>query len=423
MAAKTYHIITYGCDANRADSEKIAWLLEHCGFKKTPAKEKAGLLIFNTCSVRQKAEDRVFGRNKEMKTLKEKNPGLKIVLAGCMNHYDKKFLKERLPFVDIFLPIKELPSLPAKLNLKHKSAASRHIQSSRQSNFRAYVPISQGCDNFCSYCIVPFSRGREYSRPAKEIINEVCKLVNNGYKEIWLLGQNVNSYRGGISFAELLLKINEIPGKFWIRFASPHPKDFSDALIKAMKKAEKFPKYINLPVQSGNNQILKKMNRPYTVFQYKSLVKKIRKAMPEISISTDVIVGFPGETKKQFQDTVRLFKEIKFDMAFISEYSPRPKTAAAIAFKDNVPPAEKDRRKKALNEVLIKTALLNNKKLVGKTVEVLIDKKSGGRVFGKTEGNKNIEIEGKGIKKLKLGDFAAVKVANAAPWHLKGKIV
>ena len=314
--SKTYYIITYGCDANRADSERIAGLFENCGYKKTKNKEKTNLLIFNTCSVRQKAEDRVFGRNKEMKSLKEKNPDLKIALSGCMNHYDKKILKDRLPYVDIFLPIKELSSLPLKLGIKFPDFASPNI--SRQSVFRAYVPISYGCDNFCSYCVVPFARGRERSRPAKEIIDEVCRLVNNGYKEIWLLGQNVNSYKD-IPFAELLLKINEIPGKFWIRFASPHPKDFNDKLIQAMKKADKFPKYVNLPVQSGNDEILKKMNRPYSACQYKSLIKKIRRAMPEIALSTDVIVGFPGETKKQFQDTAKLFRERNFNMAYISE--------------------------------------------------------------------------------------------------------
>src|SRR3990167_7783876 len=348
--SKTYHIITYGCDANRADSERIAGLLENCGYK-------------------------------------EKKPDLKIALAGCMNHYDKKTLKDRLPYIDVFLPMKELSLLPQKLGIKKELFSQ--IKPSYQSKFRAYVLISYGCNNFCSYCVVPFARGKERSRPEKEIINEVCWLVNNGYKEIWLLGQNVNSYKD-IPFAELLLKINEIPGKFWIRFASPHPKDFSDKLIQAMKKANKFPKYVNLPVQSGNDKILKKMNRPYVISQYKSLVKKIRKAMPEIALSTDVIVGFPGETKKQFQDTAKLFKEMKFDMAFISEYSPRPKTAVE-----------------------------KNKKLIGKTIEVLIDKKNNGRIFGKTEGNKNIEIIEN--KKIKIGEFDKIKIIEANSWHLKGE--
>src|SRR3990167_3023081 len=377
--SKTYHIITYGCDANRADSERIAGLLENCGYK-------------------------------------EKKPDLKIALAGCMNHYDKKTLKDRLPYIDVFLPMKELSLLPQKLGIKKELFSQ--IKPSYQSKFRAYVLISYGCNNFCSYCVVPFARGKERSRPEKDIINEVCWLVNNGYKEIWLLGQNVNSYKD-IPLAELLLKINEIPGKFWIRFASPHPKDFSDKLIQAMKKANKFPKYVNLPVQSGNDKILKKMNRPYVISQYKSLVKKIRKAMPEIALSTDVIVGFPGETKKQFQDTAKLFKEMKFDMAFISEYSPRPKTAAAIAFKDNVPNKEKRVRKNILTDILRKTALEKNKKLIGKTIEVLIDKKNNGRIFGKTEGNKNIEIIEN--KKIKIGEFDKIKIIEANSWHLKGE--
>jgi tRNA-2-methylthio-N6-dimethylallyladenosine synthase len=210
-----------------------------------------------------------------------------------------------------------------------------------------YVPIMTGCNNFCTYCVVPYTRGREKSRPAKEIIREVKKLVKKSYKEIWLLGQNVNSYP---NFPDLLRKINALPGDFKIHFMSSHPKDFSDDLIKAIGECKKVSKEIHLPVQSGNNEILKKMNRPYTVNHYKKLVRKIRKAIPDIKLSTDVIVGFPGETKKQFQDTVKLFKEIKFDKAYISRYSPRPGTPAS-KLKDNVAPLEKKRRWKILDEI------------------------------------------------------------------------
>ena len=242
------------------------------------------------------------------------------------------------------------------------------------------------------------------------MMSDVKKAVASGIKEIWLLGQTVNSYKnGGVKFHNLLRWVNDIPGDFWIRFASPHPKDFSDELIKAMAECEKFAHYINLPVQSGNNTVLKRMGRPYTVGHYKKLVKKLRKAMPDIAISTDIIVGFPGETRKQFEDTKKLFKEIKFDMAFISEYSPRPKTVAYKMFKDNVSHKEKEARKNELNEILKKTALENNQKLVGKIVKVL---------NGRTEGNKPIEIEGSYSK----NKFVSAKIIKANIWSLKGKL-
>ena len=223
---------------------------------------------------------------------------------------------------------------------------SRRSPVSTRKKISALVPISNGCDNFCAYCIVPLARGREISRTVIDIASDVKKAIINGVKEIWLLGQTVNSYKNeGVKFHNLLRLINDIDGDFWIRFTSPHPKDFSDELIKAMAECDKFAHYINLPVQSGNNAVLKRMGRPYTVGHYKKLVGKIRKAMPDIAISTDIIVGFPGETRKQFEDTKKLFEEIKFDMAFISEYSPRPKTVAYKMFKDNVSHKKKSREK------------------------------------------------------------------------------
>ncbi|MEK7069975.1 MAG: MiaB/RimO family radical SAM methylthiotransferase, partial [Patescibacteria group bacterium] len=275
----------------------------------------------------------------------------------------------------------------------------------------ALVPVSNGCDRFCTYCIVPLARGRETSRTVIDIVSDVKKAIDNEMKEIWLLGQTVNSYKNNdVEFHDLLRLVNDIPGDFWIRFASPHPNDFSDDLIKAMAECEKFAHYINLPVQSGNNAVLKKMNRPYTVGYYKKLVKKIRKAMPDIAISTDIIVGFPRETRKQFEDTKKLFEEIKFDMAFISEYSPRPKTIAHKMFTDNIPHKEKEKRKNELNEILKKTALENNQKLVGKIVKVL---------NGRTEGNKPIDIEGNYPKNKVILE----KVIKANTWRLKGELL
>lgn len=457
---RKYFITTFGCQANQADSERIAGIMETAGFQKAADEKSADVLIFNTCSVRQSAEDRIFGLNKKFRELKIGNPKLKIVLTGCMTHYSKKELKKRLPDIDLFLPIKEITKLAGLLDKncgvrntaiselprrtdefkeylssgKEKEYLSYHPK--YQSSFRAFVPISTGCNNFCSYCVVPYSRGREYNRPAEEIISEVQGLASKNYKEIWLLGQNVNSWHclnylnnanrksqhKIINFANLLRIINNIPGDFWIRFTSPHPKDFSDDLIKAMAECEKFGHYLNLPVQSGDNQILKKMNRPYTYECYIKLIEKIRGTIPDISLSTDVIVGFPGETKKQFQNTAELFKKIKFDMAYISEYSPRPGTLAAKKFKDALPKQEKARRKKELTQILAKTALENNKKLIGKTLKVLIDEEKRGRLFGRTEGNKVIELIPRAAsEKIEIGEFAKVKIIQAEPWKLKGE--
>lgn len=411
-----YLITTFGCQANTADSEKTAEIMNNLGYAGADNMEdlisaKNPVLIFNTCSVRQKAEDRVFGLNNNLEELKQKSPSLKIILTGCMMHYSEKELKKRLPLFDHFIDIKNIKTLE-KILPKVKTLENKNLLAGKiDSKISALIPISNGCDNFCTYCIVPLARGREISRTVLDIVSDVKKAINNGAKEIWLLGQTVNSYKNnGIDFAKLLRLVNDVDGDFWIRFTSPHPKDFSDELIKAMAECKKFAHYLNLPVQSGNNAVLKRMGRPYTVGHYKKLVGKIRKAIPDIAISTDIIVGFPGETRKQFEDTKKLFKEIKFDMAFISEYSPRPKTTAAKLFKNNVSSAEKAVRKNELNEILKKTALENNKKLVGKIVKVL---------NGRTEGNKPIEIRGDYPK----NKFVLAKVIKTNIWSLKGKLL
>jgi len=318
---KKYYIITFGCQANVADSERIARRLEDFGYRIAKDEKNADLIVLNACSVRQSAINRLYA-----KVNKYKNK--KIILTGCLLESDKKKLKNKVS--EIWHPDEYFDLIP-----------------NYSDSNKVYIPIMTGCNNFCTYCAVPYTRGQERSRLAKEIVNEVESLVKKGYKEIWLLGQNVNSYP---DFHNLLRKVNKISGDFKIYFMSPHPKDFSDEMIKVMKECEKYAHYLNLPVQSGDNKILKKMNRPYTVGQYKKLVKKIRKAIPDIYLSTDIIVGFPGETKKQFQNTIKLFKEIKFDKAYISRYSPRPGTVAA-KLKDNVLPSEKKRRWKILNEI------------------------------------------------------------------------
>ena len=312
---------------NKSDSERMAVRLEKKGYQPIKKIERADLVLINVCSIRQSAVNRVYSRVKKIRFQKPKS---KIILTGCILEKDKKKLKDQ---VDEIWPI---------INLKAKT---KH-----QCSQSAFVPIMTGCDNFCSYCVVPHTRGREYSRPAQEIIEEVNDLVKKGYKEITLLGQNVNSYQGQ-NFPKLLKSINNIPGNFQIKFMTSHPKDMSDKLIKTIAQSEKISKEIHLPIQSGDNEILKKMNRGYTVEDYKNLAKKIRQKIPKAEISTDIIVGFPSETKKQFQNTVNLVKEIGFCQIYASAYSPRTNTAAA-KLKDNVPSDEKKKRKRTVLEMI-----------------------------------------------------------------------
>lgn len=429
-----YRIITYGCQMNKSDSERIATALENSDYQPALNMNEADLILVNACSVRQSAIDRIWGQVKKIKELKTKNPKLKTVLIGCVLKKDRKKFSEKF---DSILSIEDLPKLPNILNSKYKIQIDQYlkIQPIYQSSFSAFVPIMTGCNNFCTFCVVPHTRGREISRPAKEIICEVQNLIKRGYKEIWLLGQNVNSYKfKGVDFPKLLKMVNDIGGDFWIRFTSSHPKDFSAELINIMAGCEKVTEYLNLPVQSGDDEILKKMNRPYTMKIYKNIIRKIREKIPHIALSTDVIVGFPGEKEKQFENTVKLFKEIKYDMAYISQYSPRSGTKAAN-FKDDIPHLEKERRWKILTNILRKTALEKNKKYLGKTLDVLVEterprtRSAGqassvrdrhGYLYGKTRNYKTIEF--KGPKNL-IGKFTKIKIVDAFPWRLKGEMI
>jgi len=410
---KKYFIITYGCQMNHSDSERIATVLERTGYLQASKIEEADLIVVNMCSIRQSAVDRLYGKINYFSKLSAR--GGKIIATGCILKKDKEKLKKK------FGSILDIKDFKNGLNVKPK----------QKSAFSALVPIASGCNNFCSYCAVPYTRGREKSRDYKEIIKEIKNAVAGGAKEIWLLGQNVNSYKSkNINFAKLLRMVNKIPGNFWIRFTSPHPKDFSDEIIKAMAECEKMTEYLNFPVQSGDDKILKKMNRPYTVKQYKDLVKKIREKIPDIALSTDVIVGFPGETKKQFNNTAKLFKEVCFDMAYISQYSPRPGTPAA-KLKNDISLEEKGRRDRVLTEILKKTAFENNKKYEGREVEVLVEKEKDGFLFGKTRAYKTVKLQWKpayahtgfGEARKKIGEFVKAKIAETLIWGLNGELL
>jgi len=357
-----YHLITFGCQMNKSDSERIAAVFEFFGHKPTLKLGEADLVVINMCSVRQPAVDRVHGLALKIKELRNKkrnkNKKLKTILTGCIVKKDRSIFSKTFDYI---LDIKDLPNWPFWKKSKKKSAYPKIIPIV-PSKIRAFVPVSNGCINFCSYCVVPFTRGPLVCRSHKEISKEIKCLAKKGFKEIWLLGQNINDYRSpdnpSVNFAKLFEMIENIQGNFKVFFLSPNPKNFSVELIDVLSKSKKFGKRLNLPVQSGDNRILKKMNRPYTADEYKKLVKKIREKIPDIDLSTDVIVGFPSETKKQFENTAKLFEEVCFNAAFIAKYSPRPGTAA-FKTKDDVPFKEKKKREKILMDIVKKSCLKN----------------------------------------------------------------
>jgi len=417
-----YHIITFGCQMNRSDSERIASILEGLNYQETLNQKEADLVIINMCSVRQSAVDRVYGLVPQFRALKTKNKAFKTVLTGCVLKPERTKLAEVFDFVLDKEHLDKWPELLKGKEVKADRFDYLNIDPKHQSKIQALVPISNGCDNFCTYCAVPFTRGRLVSRNHKDILKEVKDLVIKGYKEIWLLGENVNSYYSkGVDFSKLIKEIDKIEGKFWLRFTSPHPKDFSDELIKTLKESKKFVPYLNLPAQSGDNTILRKMNRPYTREKYLALVKKIKKAFNNnISISTDIIVGFPDETETQFKNSERLMKEVQFDLAFISEYSPRPQSFSCEKLTNNVLKKDKKRRAMALNKILKETALKNNLKLLNKEVDVLVLEKDGEYCQGRTGGNKAIRF--KSTEDL-LGKFIKVRITKATAWNFEGILV
>ncbi|PIW67864.1 tRNA (N6-isopentenyl adenosine(37)-C2)-methylthiotransferase MiaB [bacterium (Candidatus Moisslbacteria) CG12_big_fil_rev_8_21_14_0_65_36_11] len=430
-----YFIQTFGCQMNKSDSELIAFVLEQIGGQKAQDVEQADLVVINVCSVRQSAVHRVYSLIKKLKEQKKK-----IVLTGCLLPSDRKKLQDK---VNLIFNIKEIFQLPKKLKKigiaigQSKISVSSlrknylEIKPLYSSFFSAYVPIMTGCNNFCAYCVVPYVRGREVSRSPLLVLKETKKLLAKGCKRIILLGQNVNSYQGEIGektidFSQLLKMIVSLPGKFWLSFITSHPKDLSDKLIKTVFSSDKICKYFHLPIQSGSDRILKKMNRGYKVEQYKKIIEKIKKEASkkkiDVAISTDIIVGFPSETNSDFEKSASLMEKIKFDMAYIAQYSSRPLTFAS-SFKDNVDSSKKEKRQEKLFKILFKTALNNNKKYLNKEARVLItgfDKK--GFIHGETSLFKNVRILNND-NLTRVGEFVKVKIVKATPWGLTGRIL
>jgi len=413
---------------NTLDAEKMDALLHKMGFEPTHNESEADLINVFACSVRQSAINRVDGRLKKWSKIRKQRP-LTTLLTGCVLPKDKKGLGKKF---DILIDTHKLHTLPQILKKRMQDIEDIFPESDyfklptkHKSTFQAFVTIQEGCDKFCRYCAVPYTRGREISRPASQIVDEVNDLVKKGYKEITLLGQTVNSYKnpekGTIkTFTDLIKTLAHIEGNFWIRFISPYPTDFSDELIEVMATEKKICPHLHMPVQAGSNDMLKKMLRKYTREEYLDLIKRIRKKLPNAAITTDIIVGFCEETEENFKDTLDLYEKVKFDMTYTAQYSKRPGTQATKLFKDNIPQKEKKKRELELNESVKKYALINNKKLLKKTVPVLVESMKKGLLFGKTDTNKPILVKG-GSKNL-IGEFVTVEVEKALPWSLEGTL-
>lgn len=401
---KTYYIETYGCQMNVYDSEIIAALLQEKGLEEVTSPEKADVVLLNTCSVRELAEQKIHTRLGQLRIIQETtNPTMIMGVVGCMAQNLKKSLLQKKPYITFILGPDSYRNIPKILASSRTSSRviDTHLSSmelydglfpARHEGINAWISISRGCDKFCTYCIVPYTRGRERSRSSESILQEAKRAIDKGFVEITLLGQNVNSYRSSSGgFSELLLQLAQLSGLKRLRYTSPHPQDMNDDVIAVHK--DYYPvvcDHIHLPLQSGSNSILKAMNRTYTWEHYLSLVEKIRSAVPTMSITTDMIVGFPGETEKDYEDTLDMMEKVRFDAAFMFKYSPRPGTKAATLV-DTVPEDVKSVRLNRMIRLQNKHTLEKNQALIGKKVEILVEKESTKNPYemmGRTSTNK-----------------------------------
>ncbi|EJO5348810.1 tRNA (N6-isopentenyl adenosine(37)-C2)-methylthiotransferase MiaB [Clostridium botulinum] len=433
-----FFIETWGCQMNEEDSEKLSGMLKKEGYERCQEKENADVIIFNTCCVRENAELKVYGNLGILKGLKAKNKNLIIAVTGCMMQQEgmAETIKKKFPFVDIIIGTHNLHNFPNYLNeVKKKSTSVLKIQEKegsiienmpidRKNTMKAFVTIMYGCNNFCTYCIVPYVRGRERSRTPINIEKEIKDLVSKGYKEITLLGQNVNSYgkdlEPNVTFAELLKRVNSIEGVDRVRFMTSHPKDLTDDVIEAIAKCDKLCEQVHLPVQSGSSNILKKMNRHYDREKYLDVLYKIKKAIPNVSLSTDIIVGFPGETEEDFEETLSLVKEVEYDSAFTFLYSIRKGTPAA-KFEDQVPEDVKHRRFNKLVEVVNEISAKKNKAYEGRIEEILVEgtsKNDENKLMGRTRTGKLVNFTG---NKESIGKLVNVKITKANSFSLSGE--
>ena len=436
---KKYYILTMGCQLNENDSEKIAGILESIGYQKTEELLDSDIIIYNTCCVRENAEERLFGKVGEVKKLKESKDVI-LAIGGCM--MQEKGMVEKLKksyhYIDIVFGTHTLQNLPEDIykvlvrNEKVKDVLDidgevyEGLPIRRNDNYRASVTIMYGCNNFCTYCIVPYVRGRERSREPEKILYEVESLAKEGYKEITLLGQNVNSYKGNDkikNFADLLNEVCKIDGIERVKFISPHPKDFTDDVIDAIANNDKIARLVHLPLQSGNTKVLKEMNRNYSKEQYLTLVDKMKAKIPNIEFSTDIIVGFPGETDEEFEDTLDVARKVNFEQIFMFIYSVREGTIAARR-DDQVPENIKHQRFDKLKELYDSKVDENNEKYINTVQKLLVEgdsKNDPNTLTGRTDTNKVVIFDKK--EGINTGDIVSIKITEAHKWYLKGEIV
>ncbi len=429
---------TYGCQGNVSDGERIKGMLRDMGFSFVNSPEEADFVLFNTCAVREHAEDRVLGNVGALKPVKEKKRGMIIALSGCMTQqkHISELIKNSYPYVNIVFGTFSLYKLPEALYKvlttggrvfyaeNENGRIAEGVAPVREYSYKAFLPVMYGCDNFCSYCVVPLVRGRERSRRPEDILKEAKELVDSGVKEITLLGQNVNSYGKnpdyGVNFSDLLKQINSLDGDFIIRFMTSHPKDCTKELIDALRDCEKCAPHLHLPVQCGSDRILRLMNRKYTRKEYLSLIDYAKKTIPDISITSDIMVGFPGETYEDFKETLSLIKEVRYASLFTFIYSKREGTRAAL-MEDPAPYSEKSKWFKELLSEQEKIASQRSRNMIGNTYRCLIeDNEKDGRLTGRTGGNVSIKFDG---NKELVGNFARIKVTKAGNWVLEGEPV
>lgn len=435
---RKFHLVTFGCQMNEHDSEMVAGVLESTGYEKTEEPLEADLFIFNTCAVRESAENRILGRLGDLKKYKMANKNVIIAVCGCMiqQHEAVEKIFKRASFVDVIFSshnASQLPTLLAQvlagvspvMSISENDNFEEGLKVKREGKLKAYVTIMYGCDNFCSYCIVPYVRGREKSREPEAILKEVEGIVQEGCKEIMFLGQNVNSYGNtsvlSYDFADLLRDTARIKGVERIRYMTSHPRDLSDKMIKVISEHENICKHFHLPIQSGSDKILNAMNRGYTQLEYLNLIDRIRTAIPEAAITTDIIVGFPSETDEDFLETLRVMESVRFDAAYTFIYSKRSGTKASN-MSDHVPLLERKNRLKRLMSLQTQIGCEINQKLVGKVYMVLVEgtSKTNTDMFsGKTDSYKNVVF--KGTSDL-VGEIIPIKIESAQTWTILGNV-
>ena len=438
---KKVFIRTFGCQMNEYDSEKMLAVLEeeHGGIEQVAEPNDADIILFNTCSVREKAQEKVFSDLGRVKPLKEKNPKLIIGVAGCVASQEGENIVKRAPYVDVVFGPQTLHRLPKMIADKETSGYAQvdisfpeiekfdHLPPARVEGGSAFISIMEGCSKYCSFCVVPYTRGEEFSRPLNDVLTEIAGLAQQGVKEINLLGQNVNAYRGEMDdgcicdFATLLRIVHEIPGIERLRFTTSHPREFTDAIIECYRDLPKLVSHLHLPIQSGSDRVLSAMKRGYTALEYKSIIRKLRAIRPDLCLSSDFIVGFPGETEREFEQTLKLVKDIAFDLSFVFIYSPRPGTPAAN-LPDDTPHEEKVRRLEALNEVIEAETARINQTMLGTVQRCLVEgisKKDPDQLQARTANNRVVNFTG---SPNLINQMVDLEITEAFTFSLRGRL-